>query len=468
MLTILVLAACTGSLDDTGVESIESNQSKAPVMTMPFGAVMPRGGIGANGAKPMLSSSNAEFGFQLPHKIYPFGDWRDGTSGYPYAVAVGDVTRDGRDDVVLVNLRNLAAPPLETDHKVLIYAQRADGELDTPTLHAYSDGLYGVINNFLDVSLSISDLDNDGFKDIIVGYAKGLTFLLSREHGFETRKFLIAPEYGGLAPGSANQSVAHIVVVDVNRDGYKDVIAFNKSSGATIFINDKSGGVSQTTSTLQGVIAPTDVKVADLDSDGLEDIVVLSGGRFMRRFWLIKNRGEGTLSDDVSHYIEADETYGGIAVGDWTGDDRPDIAISISKNIQQYGLPAGLLIFEQSGNGQLSAPYVIPTWHIPNSMFVTDLNGDNVTDLLVDHAGWDIGYLLKESDVLLPERIVNYGGVGGEGSGPQVIAAGDINGDGCKDIVRAEVNISLMVYIGENCLRHTRVTGGPNRARQSN
>ena len=84
-------------------------------------------------------------------------------------------------------------------------------------------------------------------------------------------------------------------------------------------------------------------------------------------------------------------------------------------------------------------------------MVSMDLNGDRIKDLLIDHPGWDIGYMLNSRQGLQLEVVVNHGEVGSSGSGNQVITSGDITGDGCSDIVRAERAVALMVYHGQHC-----------------
>lgn len=462
----LILAACTPPDDRTEVAAIRQVASEsrdgnagAVISLRPPGHSYVASSAVHSQASHSQESTIPAFRFRTPHTNYRIGDWRDSTQGYPYAVAIGDVTRDGKNDIVMVTLRNYAAPPLPTDHKVMIFAQGANGELLAPTLHPYSDGLYSFANNYIDVSLALADMNLDGYLDIVVGYGRGVASLISTPAGFDTGKYLIASEFLGQDPWNSVY-LKQIAVLDLDRDGYKDIVAFNAQSGATAFYGQANGGFTPGEAVLPMVRAPTDVKISDWNGDGAFDIAVLSGHRSIRTLWLIENRGTRDLQPQLSKRLEWDETYSGLALGDWSGDNRQDIAISVAKNIQAYGLPAGLLVFEQIGEAVLGAPYSVATWEIPNTLLVEDLDGDRVQDILIDHPGWDVGYILKKAGLPLSEKIVNNGSLGGEGQGPQVIAAGDINSDGCTDLARVENNVGLMVYNGENCAVYRNVTGG--------
>ena len=398
-----------------------------------------------------VATTSSSFSFKLPHLIYPIGDWRDSTSGQPYAVEIGDVTRDGKKDVVLVTLGS-RVPPLQIDHKVIVFKQNAHGGLDAPSLYPYTDGLYENANNGIYASVALADMNEDGANDIVVAYLKGVTVLLSTDSGFQSNKFLLPPQFRNISPIFDVHYARQMVALDLNRDRHKDLVVFH-GGAASAFYGNGYGSFSSIEEFPLPIFDHVDAKTEDFDQDGGVDVVLLSGYRDTSRIRILLNPGSGKSWSEKVLPIPSVERYGGIALGDWNGDSRIDAAVSISKNITNdgIGLNAGVLIAEQNASGELLSPRFMPTWQVPEAMVSMDLNGDRIKDLLIDHPGWDIGYMLNSRQGLQLEVVVNHGEVGSSGSGNQVITSGDITGDGCSDIVRAERAVALMVYHGQHC-----------------
>ena len=403
------------------------------------------------------SAASDELTF-LPYVTYPIGDWRDSTQSVPETIAIGDVTGDGLSDVVMIALRNFASPLLEVDQKVLVYEQNRAGELNAPRLYPFTDGLYpNQANNYNAASVYLVDMNNDETLDIVVGYGKGIAVLLSGPAGLTTRKFLMAPEFVGAGKGLFSSQL--VVALDVNRDGNRDIVLLNRNAGASLFLGDGKGGVTEVKSILPNVLEPTDAKVADYDNDGYLDLAILSGSRTVRTFNIFRNNGTSGFTHAISNRINEDETYGGIALGDWNGDSRMDVAISVPKNVQIWGWPAGLLIYEQDTLGGLRAPYSKPTLDIPLAIISTDIDGDRREDLVIEHNGWEsIGYLIQSPSGLLPESLSISGGTGFNTTS---FAIGDINSDGCKDIVVADLNYGLGVLMAASCKKTPRQISSP-------
>lgn len=403
------------------------------------------------------SKAGDEFRFNLPHLLYAIGDWMDSTNSFAFAVEIGDVTRDGRNAVVLMTLSYGQSP---VNNTVMVYAQNVAGGLNAPIAYSYLDGPSGrSFSHRGDGDLALADLDGDGYSDVVVGYDKHVMVMLSRPDGFQIGTYPIAEEF--LDASLHDHIVKYVVVLDVNGDGHVDVLTFNRLDGATVLYNDGAGRFDSSESVLDFVSNPTDVKVADFDLDGKDEIIVIKGSRPDQRLWIIDVDGAPNAMPYAELEISAEwgGLHSGVAVGDWNGDGLPDIALSVHKN-----LPADLLILTQDASGALHGPHFIESWHVPSGLLAADLDGDGRQDILVDHPGWDMGYYLSGANGLLPERIVNHGRLGGNGIGSRLMAVGDITGDGCIDIARAESSVGLMVYTSSNCI--PRVTGGNLPARQ--
>ena len=181
--------------------------------------------------------------------------------------------------------------------------------------------------------------------------------------------------------------------------------------------------------------------VADLDGDGLNDIIVVNNAR--SKINLLYNQTGKTnlaqkpkpegkrelneLPPDARFRLESiasEKRISSLAVADLNGDGRPDLAY--------YGDPRELIVLYNQGTNGWSAP---KRWPIDDGQFSAnglctgDLNGDGRTDLVL--LGENCVYFLpQEADHTLgePQKIPFSGSV----KSVQVV---DIDGDGRSDLL---------------------------------
>ncbi|HKQ36905.1 MAG TPA: VCBS repeat-containing protein, partial [Verrucomicrobiae bacterium] len=177
---------------------------------------------------------------------------------------------------------------------------------------------------------------------------------------------------------------------------------------------------------------------ADLDGDGLEDLIVVNNAR--SRITLLYNQTGKTnkvaprwkrelneLPPDARFRIDSiasEKRIAALVVADLNGDKRPDIAY--------YGEPKELVVqYNEATNGfGLPKRWPIDDGQLtPNALAFGDLNGDERTDLLL--LGDSHLYLLPQrADHTFgePEKIPYSGAV----KSAQVL---DVNGDGKDDLL---------------------------------
>src|SRR3954449_270926 len=185
----------------------------------------------------------------------------------------------------------------------------------------------------------------------------------------------------------------------------------------------------------------THLRVADLDGDGLNDLVVVNNARskinllynqtgktnLAAKVKLVSKREMNELPSDARFRIESiasEKRIASLVVEDLNGDHRPDIAY--------YGEPKELVVIYNQGSNSWSAP---KRWPIEdgqltgNALTSGDLNGDGRTDLVLlaeNHV-----YLLaqnKEHGFDEPEKIPFSGSI----KSVQVV---DVDGDGRSDLL---------------------------------
>jgi FG-GAP-like repeat/Domain of unknown function DUF11 len=280
----------------------------------------------------------------------------------PYSVAAGDLTGDGRKDVV-VGLNGLG---------VQVFPQLASGELGAPNLFPTADGRLVRLGHldddpYLDVAaagwgtntvsvlrgngagglqppvqyaaqhagyddLEVGDVTGDGRDDIVVMsgqvYAVPNVSVLAQ---LPAGGFGAVAEYR-VAPNVNTQGIA---LGDVTGDGRKDVVASyggnRPSSYVAVFAQTAAGTLAAPLS-YPSYDIPEPVETADVDLDGRQDVVTLHGG------WLdaglYRQAAGGTLAAEELYPLPYASHYEphGLAVGDLDGNGSPDVALADYNN----------------------------------------------------------------------------------------------------------------------------------------
>jgi hypothetical protein len=185
----------------------------------------------------------------------------------------------------------------------------------------------------------------------------------------------------------------------------------------------------------------TQLHVADLDGDGLNDIIVannlrakidllynLTGKTNRAAASPARNLEINELPPDARFRIDsipADERISALAVVDLNGDGRPDIVY--------YGDMRDLIVLYNQGTNGWSDP---KRWHIDdgrldaNALATGDLNGDGRTDVALLGDNGALYFLPQLADHTLGEpQKISYSGT------PKAVQIVDVNGDGRDDLL---------------------------------
>ena len=361
-------------------------------------------------------------GYRLgPYSAQPVGSW-------PEAVAIGDVTGDGRPDVVMTT--TFYFDP-SNDYCVFVFPQRSDGTLGTPIKFPY---LATANRN----GIALVDLDEDGTLDVVVGHGQGITVLLADGHG-------------SLRPGvvTLDADANTLAATDVDRDGHADIISLGWSRGASIFYGDGHGGFVRKRSLPTNASGYNDHEVGDLTGDGVPDLAVMSGQLYATPNLTI-HRHDGVadfVTPPDAYFMGSNQSTAGVGLGDVTGDGRTDAVLSCPRNS-----PTWLWIMTQDESGRLTGPTTISSYDIPEPVEVVDMDGDAREDVAVLHGGWNaLGVYTRQASGggLGPE--VRYPVPYASHYAPQGFAIGDFTSDGCPDVAIADYNHGLVVLRGIDC-----------------
>jgi len=378
-----------------------------------------------------------------PYKSYPVGSLTQ-------HVAIADVTGDGRSDALLTTgTWGGAYAETANDFKLLVFVQKADGTLAAPLKYSFigdRQGRYGS-------GLAAADLDRDGFMDVVVGTLNGVAIFRGNPGGLSNAL---------VSPGVANaEAVTSVAVLDVDRDGKLDIATVGCCSsaggtssfdkyGMTVHYGDGKGAISRKVlyPEATGLDVGGYLRVADINRDGMQDLIkTWSGEQTGGVAVLLHKSGDGFNPPVKLRPTTAGWVGAAYAIGDFNNDGMLDFMLTRDGNAPN----AKYIHLRQNGLGSFAQVREWSAYDGPEDLIGADMNNDGKDDLLVVHAGWSsIGYHEQTAQGLGPE--IKYYTVQSGNPVSPAIAAGDLNGDGCKDVAMADYNYGLVVMTGKNCL----------------
>ncbi|QEH34556.1 FG-GAP repeat protein [Aquisphaera giovannonii] len=317
------------------------------------------------------------------------------------------------------------------------------------------------------------DINGDGKPDLLVSNDSGdLLILLGRGDGT-------------FAPYQRADQVVKLAVGDIDGNGRPTFVLTNEARDELV-VTTPQAGQTFLQGRGEGLLAPSDVKIADLNGDGLSDLLVansggnelliylgIGGGAFAsplrvfagtnpveiqvggvdahgRRDLFVTNSGSNDVSVFITYVDEAGfqveqgpRLAAGLSpvsttVAEVEGDDRPDLLV-----VNQGGDAVSLLLGEGGGFFTDKAARVYPSGEGPIRAYVGQFVGGPGNDLVIVNSVSST--LTVYSDFLSPgaEPITVPTG----GLDPIAAVAGDYNGDGFLDLVVAnngDSRISLL------------------------
>ncbi len=358
-----------------------------------------------------------------------------GTQGGPGSTIIADLDGDGKPDIAFVTDANIVCilQNISTNGTPLSAASFAlPVVLQFPT-NGTSGSAY---------RLRAVDLDGDGRLDLIACEVSGnrvsVFHNISTPGPLTTNSF--EPSFALISGGDCRFATA----ADLDGDGLVDIVALNYGDKTiSLFKNIGTVGTLNASSFAPPVVIPApggpyEVAIADLDGDGKPDLAVANTDN--NTISIYQNQTVSGVLDAISFPTRIDLPGGNgpetIAVVDLDGDGKLDlVAGSVqSDNVNVY--------YNQSSGGLLTsnsfAPEVdfgTPGWM--HTVSVADFNGDGKPDIAV--VGELPSYMAIFQNTATPGSFTSssFAPIATFGTGWNAwgIAAGDLDGDGRPDIV---------------------------------
>ncbi len=235
-----------------------------------------------------------------------------------------------------------------------------------------------------------------------------------------------------------------IKVADINNDGHQDVLVANLGSNTvSVRLGDGAGNLSGSTNVSVGT-QPHDLAVGDFNSDGHLDFATANYGS--NNVTLKMGNSTGTFTNGVTLTAGAQPTN--IISGDFNNDGNTDLAVT-------NGGANNAFVFLGNGLGSFTHTATLSAGNGTVHLVSEDFNKDGTTDLaLLNQTGNSISIRLGNGN-----GTFTNGATLTTGSSPRVVVSADFDGDGRPDLATinsGSSNLTVFYGLGNGQFGHTR------------
>lgn len=280
--------------------------------------------------------------------------YHNGSSGAIYDATSRDFNRDGHTDLITVNsvAGNLSFVP-----------GYGNGTLGSPDTISVTGTLFAITS---------ADFNGDSLWDVATVGNGTLYVLLGNGNG-------TFQPYSTFSGGSLP---SRMYAWEVSGDSIMDLVVACWN-GLYVYEGLGNGSFGAPNTYFPGVTVH-DVAHADMDNDGIEDVVATAHVAVdSSEIAFLKGVGGGTFTvmPPVWTISYPQNSIAGIAAGDLNGDTNVDLVLANSRNSLSRAE-----VYFGNGNGTFNAPQFYDTQYSPFYLYLADFNNDNHPDIAVEES----------------------------------------------------------------------------------
>ncbi len=383
--------------------------------------------------------------------------------GGPFSVAVGDFNSDGKPDLAIAN----GSTPQSSGTTVSVLLNTTVAGATIPSFAPQQTFTTGVDSN----SVAVGDFNGDGKLDLAVTSTPTVSVLLNTTPvGATTPSFTPRQTFAtGISPRA-------VMVGDFNGDGKPD-LAVSGLASVSVLLNTTPVGATIPSFAPQQTIATRSehIAVGDFNGDGKPDLAATQGG-FNTVSVLLNTTpvGATTVSFAPQQTFATGNEPQAVAVGDFNGDGKPDLAVANTGYAGYAGTTISVLLNTTpvgTTTPSFAPQQTFTTGSAPSSLAVGDFTGDGKPDLAVANG------LSNTVSVLLNTTLIGATSPSfapqqafATGTSPQSVAVGDFNEDGRPDLAAANLfgnTVSVLINSFPILLSGSPATGTISSASQA-
>jgi len=219
-----------------------------------------------------------------------------------------------------------------------------------------------------------------------------------------------------------------VVVADFNGDGRPDIAVANflLSNSVSVLLQNSNGTFQAAVDYSVGR-GPVSLQVGDFNDDGKLDLVLINQDD--NTLAVLLGNGDGTFQPEILTTFTQTLSSTALAVGDFNGDGKTDVAVTVP--LAQVGT-FGVAVLLGNGNGTFQTPVTYAVNGTPVALAAADINKDGKLDIVAGGNG--ISALLGNGNGTFQAAMNSATSLV---LGPSPLLIADFNGDGNLDIASA-------------------------------
>ncbi|MFT5324046.1 MAG: hypothetical protein ACI8P0_001906, partial [Planctomycetaceae bacterium] len=334
---------------------------------------------------------------------------------HPDTIASADFNADGNADLAAADIFNL-----------VVFLGVGDGSFTARSTHSIQGS---------PAFLEAVDLNGDGILDLVS--ANGAFESSVTENN--TISVFIGTGAGTFLPErvfTAGHLPKDIAIADLDSDGILDLAVVNSGSSSVSILSGLGSGRFESPLNVDVPAESDEIETGDFNGDGLPDLAI--AGRSSDSVLLLINDGNGSFIQQQTPEFSSTAGAEVLSVADINVDGLPDILVASGNNVEvMTGLP----------DHSFSQPVVTEFPVLIDGLLVQDLSGDQLPDVVVTESFAKVvvvGTGALDSSFTVGTPLLSNDGVGlGD-----PLAAADFNNDGRIDLALANGGLTRNGGIG--------------------